>query len=354
MSSERVVEIRPRTVATTFAVLVGLAVAIWVVYLAHRVIVWIIVALFLALALNPAVESLQKRLRGSRPAAVAIVYALGLLGVVGLAIGFVPVLIDQVQGFIDSVPGYVRDLTHGRGSLGWLERDYDVVERVEKAVKGGDAESILGGAGTALSITKGILTVLVATITIAFLTLFMLLEGPTWTERIYGLVPERSQDRWRALGRRLYEIIGGYVSGNLLISLVAGTATTLVLLALGVPYALALGLLVAILDLIPLAGAMIAAVIVTLVALTVSVPTGLFVLGFCFLYQQLENHLLQPLVYGRTVQISPLLALVAVLIGAEVGGVLGALGGIPIAASIQAILMDWREHRRRDHEAILA
>jgi predicted PurR-regulated permease PerM len=173
----------------------------------------------------------------------------------------------------------------------------------------------------------------------------MLLEGPSWVEQAYALAPPDSQPRWRALGHELYRIIGGYVSGNLLISLIAGTAATLVMLALDVPFALALGLVVAILDLIPLAGATLGAVIVTLVALTVSVTTGIVVLAFFVIYQQLENHLLQPLVYGRTVQISPLFALISVLIGAEVAGVIGALGAIPIAASLRAILIDWRKHR---------
>ena len=110
---------------------------------------------------------------------------------------------------------------------------------------------------------------------------------------------------------------------------------------------MALGLLVAILDLIPLAGATIAAIIVVLVALAASGTTAAIVVGIFFLlYQQLENHLIQPLVYGRTVQLSPLAVLIAVLVGAEVAGVLGALGAIPIAGALQVVIVDWRRHRR--------
>ena len=109
----------------------------------------------------------------------------------------------------------------------------------------GGATKVLGLTGTAISITKSVISLVVATITITFLTFFMLLEGPAWMERFYGLMPERSQPRWRRVGHDVYRTVGGYVTGNLLISLIAGTLTTVVLLALGVPFAVALGVIVA-------------------------------------------------------------------------------------------------------------
>jgi predicted PurR-regulated permease PerM len=178
------------------------------------------------------------------------------------------------------------------------------------------------------------------------MTFFMLLEGPTWVDRAYGLVPPDQEERWRRVGYRIYQTVGGYFTGNLLISFVAATASTVVLLIMGVPFPFALGLLVFILDLIPLAGATIAAVILVLVALSHSTAAAIVVGVFFVLYQQLENHLLQPLVYGRTVQLSPLIVLIAVLIGAEVAGVLGALGAIPVAGAFQVILQDWLAHKR--------
>ena len=136
------------------------------------------------------------------------------------------------------------------------------------------------------------------------------------------------------------------MTGNLLISLIAGTLTTVVLLALGVPFAVALGVIVAILDLIPLAGATIAAIIIGTVAFLHSVTAGIVVVVFFIVYQQIENHFLQPVVYGRTVQLSPLAVLIAVLIGAELAGILGALGAIPVAGAIQVILLDWQRGKR--------
>ena len=205
---------------------------------------------------------------------------------------------------------------------------------------------ITNSPGAAISITKSVISLVVATITIAFLTFFMLLEGPTWMDRIFGLLPEPSRPRWRKVGYDVYRTVGGYVTGNLVISLVAGTLTTVVLLAVGVPFAVALGVIVALLDLIPLAGATIAGVIIGTVAFLHSITAGIVVVVFFVVYQQLENHFLQPVVYSRTVQLSPLVVLVAVLVGAKLAGILGALGAIPVAGAIQVLLIDWHQHRR--------
>ena len=115
---------------------------------------------------------------------------------------------------------------------------------------------------------------------------------------------------------------------------------------MGVPYAVALGLLVAVLDLIPLAGATVAGVIVAVVAFLHSIPAGIVAVTFFVVYQQIENHFLQPVIYGRTVQLSPLVVLVSVLVGAELAGILGALAAIPVAGSIQVIVRDQLAHRR--------
>jgi predicted PurR-regulated permease PerM len=353
MSAERVVSFRPRTVLIVAGMLLGIAIALWVVWIARRVVVWTLVSLFLALALNPAVDALQRRGIGRRGIAVTVVYVVVVLIIAGLGALIVPTLVQQVNDLVDAAPGYVNDLTAGRGPLGFLETKYHVVERVTEAVRGNGSGRLAGGASAALDVARSVVTFVVAVVTITFMTFFMLLEGPAWLERLLGLLPERSRPRWQAVGRDVYRTVGGYVTGNLLISLIAGVATTVVLLALGVPFALALGLLVAILDLIPLAGATLAAIIVTLVALTESVTVALVVLAFFVVYQQIENHLLQPLVYGRTVQLSPLAILIAVLVGAEVAGVIGALCAIPVAGTIQILIVDWQRERRERSAARL-
>ena len=343
---ERLVRFRPRAILVVLGIILAGVVMIEIVQAAQGILIWIFIAIFLALALNPAVEWLQQHGVARRGLAVAIVFVAAIAAIAALGATLIPTLVSQVNDFVDAVPGYVEDLTAGRGRLGFLEREYQITERVREALSGGGASKLLGVSGTALAVTKGVVTAVVATLTIAFLTLFMLLEGPAWVERLYGILPEEKQPRWRKVGHDIYRTIGGYVTGNLTISLIAGVVSTAVLLAVGVPYAVALGLLVAILDLIPLAGATIAAILVTTVAFLDATTSGVIVLIFFIIYQQLENHVLQPIVYGRTVQLSPLAVLIAVLIGAELAGVIGALAAIPVAGAFQAILVDWLQHRR--------
>jgi predicted PurR-regulated permease PerM len=343
---ERVVDFRPRTIFRVLAIVLFVALVLEVVWISRGVLTWVLIALFLALALNPLVGFFERRAKLKRGLAIAATYVVVLLAIVGIGATFVPKLVNEVNGFVDATPGYVQDLTKGRGRLGFLERKYQVVEKVQKEVnKPGGTKRLLGLSGTAVAVTKGVVTAIAATVTIVFMTFFMLLEGGAWMERFYGLMPERSQPRWRAIGHDVYRTVGGYVTGNLLISLIAGTLTTIVLLAVGVPYAVALGVIVAILDLIPLAGATIAAIIIGTVAFLHTVTAGIVVVIFFLIYQQVENHFLQPVIYGRTVQLSPLAVLISVLIGAKLAGILGALGAIPVAGAIQVILIDWQRNR---------
>ena len=343
---ERYVSFPARTVFTVFAIVLSVAAVLEVLWISRHVLSWIFISLFLAMALNPAVEWLQRHHVHRRGLAVGVTYLGVAIAVALLGYSFVPTLVHQVNHFVDKLPDYVDDLTSGRGRLGFLETKYHVVEKVREQVHKGGASRILGLSGTALAVTKGVINIVVGTITIVFLTFFMLLEGPRWVERVYGLLPYESQPRWRKVGHDIYRTVGGYVTGNLLISLIAGISSTLVLLIMGVPYAVALGLIVAFLDLIPLAGATLAAIIVAAVAFLHSIVAGIVVIVFFVVYQQIENHLLQPIVYGRTVQLSPLAVLVSVLIGAELAGILGALAAIPVAGAIQVVVVDWNRHRR--------
>jgi len=345
MIPERLVRFRLHTILALLATIIAVAVTLEVLWIARHVLTWVLISVFLALALNPGVEWLQRHGIRSRGWAAAIAYLLALAFFVGIGFTFVPTLVGQVDDFVHKLPSYVHDITHGRGRLGFLETKYHLQERVRHAIKTGGAKKALGLSGVAISLAKGIITIVVATITISFMTFFMLLEGPTWVDRFYSLLPERSRPRWRKVGHDIYRTVGGYVTGNLLISVIAGVLTTLVLLVMGVPYAVALGLIVAILDLIPLAGATMAAILIGLVAFIHSIPAGIVVVAFFILYQQFENHVLQPVIYGRTVQLSPLAVLISILIGAELAGILGALAAIPVAGSIQVLLLDWRAHR---------
>lgn len=346
MGRDRVVRFSLRTVIAVIAVVIAAWAALSLLSITRQVITWLLVALFFAMALNPAVDWFMRHGIKRRGQAVGLTFALALLGIAAIGYAFIPTLVNQVNDFVHAVPGYVDDLTKGKGKFGFLETKYQIVEKIREQIDKGGASKVLGLTGAALSITKSVVSLVLATITIAFLTFFMLLEGPVWVERFYGLMPEGSRQRWRKVGYDIYRTVGGYVTGNLAISLIAGTLTTIVLLALGVPFAVALGVIVAILDLIPLAGATIAGVIISTVAFIHSITAGIIVVVFFVVYQQIENHFLQPVIYSRTVQLSPLIVLVAILIGAKVAGILGALGAIPVAGAIQVLVIDWQQHRK--------
>ena len=345
MAGEQVVGFRGRTILKTIAIVVAVGVMLWLIWTARGVITWVLIAAFLAMAVNPLVDRLQNRVGMARGWAAAIVYVavLAVIGAIGYS--FIPTLVTQVNDFADAVPGYIKNLTEGRGKFGFLETKYHIVERVKEQVSAGGAGKVFGLSGIALTVTKSIFSTVAAIVTITFLTFFMILEGPKWMERVYGLLPEESQPRWRKVGTDIYHTVGGYVSGNLLISLIAGVASFVVLYALSVPYAVALALIVALLDLIPLAGATIAAIVVCTVGFLHSTTAGIVLAIFFIIYQQLENHFLQPVIYGRTVRLSPLAVLVAVLVGAELAGVIGALGAIPVAGAIQVLIIDARDAR---------
>jgi predicted PurR-regulated permease PerM len=344
---ERLVHFRAKSVLLVIGLLVAAFITLKILWISRHVLSWVFIAVFLALALNPAVDRLERRF-GRRGAATGVVsiatlVAIGLIGWL-----FIPTLVDQVNNFAHKVPDYIDDLTKGRGRLGFLETKYHLVDKARKALREGGASKLFGLSGTALAVAAGVVNAVLATVTIAFMTFFMLLEGPNWIDRFFSLLQPDSRRRWHAVGHDIYRTVGGYVSGNLLISLIAGGLTSIVLSIMGVPYSIALGLIVAILDLIPLAGATIAAIIVGAVAFLHSVPAGIVVIVFFIVYQQVENHILQPVVYGRTVQLSPLAVLISVLIGAELAGVLGALAAIPVAGSLQVVFLDWLRHRRAE------
>jgi predicted PurR-regulated permease PerM len=344
-AEERIVYFRPRAILVVLGIILAATAIIAFLFLAWHVITWILIALFLSLALNPAVEFFQRR-GLPRGVASVIVFLLALIGLGGLGALLIPPLVDQIEEFVAAVPDFVEDLTAGRGPLGFLQDEYQIVDKIRDAIEEQGAGGVLGITNATVAIARGVVSFVVGVVTIAFLTIFMLLEGPKLLTRFRDSLPEHLKPRWDRVGGDIYRTVGGYVGGNLLISLIAGVGAAIVLFVVGSEYAIALAVVVAILDLIPLAGATLAAIIVSTVAfIELGWVRAVIVIGFFVLYQQLENHILQPIIYGRTVQLSPLTVLIAILIGAELVGILGALAAIPVAGIIQAIgreIIRWR------------
>ncbi len=350
-SEERIVAFRPRTILAGLAIVLSVVVALGFVILAQAGLTLIAIALFLALALNPAVEFFQRRgLR--RGQAVAAVYLLAVVVLALLALVFLPPLVTQITNFVNALPDLVGDLTKGEGPFGFLERKYHVVEEVRKATsKPGNGVT---AADPALGIVKGVATTFVGLVIIAFLTLFMLLEGPEWRRRLVELIPERHRAPAERIGAGVYRSVGGFMTGNLLASLLAGVFATVILLIVGVPYAIPLGLFAAILELIPYLGPVVVTVLLTLVALTVGPVPGLVVFGLLLVYHMIEGHSIRPLIYGRSLELSALAVLIAILLGTEVAGILGALAAIPIAGSIQVIISELISLRKSRRSAFIA
>jgi predicted PurR-regulated permease PerM len=341
-----VVTVRPRTILLVLAIAILVGLVLVLVYLAWHVVTWILIAILLAAALNPAVEALERR-GLSRVRAATVVFAVALVVVTGLGFLVIPPLVSQATDFVDAVPKYVDDLTAGRGPLGFLQERYRIVDRIQGAVDKQGAAGVVGLSGPVLGVVQGIVAAVAGVITIIFLTYFMLLEGPRTIAGVLALLPGSTRARCERVGQDIYRTLSGYVTGNLLISFIAGTFAAVVLLAVGSDYAIALGLLVAVFDLIPLAGATLGTIIVAVVVvIELDWIRCLIVVGLLIAYQQVENNFLQPLVYKRMVQLSPLAILCSVLVGAELAGIFGALLAIPIAGSLLAVGRELLAYRR--------
>jgi predicted PurR-regulated permease PerM len=249
---DHVITIRTRTVLKVAMLLLAVVAFVWLVRRAEQVLVWTLVSLLLAMALNPAVDAFQRIGMHRRGVAAALVFLIVATVVTGIGALVVPTLVQQISDFVDELPRYVRDLTAGHGPFGFLETKYHVVERVQEAVEGdGNAASIAGSANAALDVTRSVATFVIAVLTITFMTIFMVLEGPRWITATIELLPPARQPEAREIADEIYQLVGRYVSGNLLISLIAGISSGIVIWLAGVPYAVALGLLVGLLIVLP-------------------------------------------------------------------------------------------------------
>jgi predicted PurR-regulated permease PerM len=338
--------ISARNIVRIVLVIVAVAIILYLLWLLRKPISWLLISIFLAVALSPPVNRLARRMR--RGFAITIVY-LGLLLVPILLIALiVPPLINEANTFADNVPQYADDVTkfvEDNESLRELNKDYDITTKLEDEAE--KLPSRLGGAaGTLRDIGFGIVNSLFAGITILVLTAFLLSNGRGWTDAFIASRPAEQRERLRRARNNMASAVGGYVAGALTIALIAGAATYIVLTILGVPFSGPLAVIAGLFSLIPLVGATIAAVLIGIVTLFENFPTATIVwVIWAIVYQQLENHLIQPQIQKRTVKVHPFITIVAVLFGGTLLGVMGAIVAIPIAASIQILLREYVDLR---------
>jgi predicted PurR-regulated permease PerM len=333
-----------RTTVRVIMTAVAVVAVLYFLYLIRQVLGAIFIAIFIAVALAPVVEFLARR-KVPRSLAIVLAYVALLGSVFGLGLLVVPPIVSGVNGFVDDVPGYVEDLRDSK-TFAKYDDKYDITPKLKEQAQKLPAH-LTDAASGLQAVTVGVFGAILQLVTILVMAFFMLKDGRRaigWGIRELG--PERGKRAERILAD-VYRAVGGYVAGNLMISLVAGVSSYIVMKIVGIPFAVPLAVMIAFLDLIPLVGSTIGGAIVAIVAAVVGFPEKLIIwLIFLVVYQQVENNLLQPVVYKRTVQIHPLLVIVAVLIGGSLLGVLGALLSIPIAATVQIIVKDWWGYRR--------
>jgi predicted PurR-regulated permease PerM len=316
---------------------------------------WLVISLFLAAVLNPVVNWLQRRHRLiKRPLAIALTYLgvlVALLFVVGI---FLPLLVDQINGFIKFVKTaaqapegptqYIRGLAKQNGFGGLLQRFDAQLADLRKQL--GDLVGNLFSASGQIAVSAA--GFLAALATVLTLTFFLILGSERYVNAGVGLFAERHQPVVRRILEQAAGAVSGYISGNLAISVICGVTTFVVLLILGMPYPAPLALLVALLDLIPLVGATLGGALLVIVGLFVEPWKAVVLLIFVLVYQQVESNLLQPLVYSQAVQLNGLVILIALLVGGQLLGIPGALLAIPVAEIIRIVITEVGAYRRAE------
>ena len=339
-----------RTILTTVAVVAATYLAAKLIYRIRDIVLVVLVAGFVAVLLNPIVVLLQRRLFPRRGAAVAIVTLLAVLVFIGLAVAFGYPLVNGITHLADALPNYVASAEHGRDWYGRLVTKYHIQSWVQrnspKLASYGQALS-----KPALTIGKGALSLVVELATMFILVLLLLLEAPKMRRALLGQMrPSRAAEVTR-VAADVNRAVTGYMLGNALTSLIAGVVVFVSLMIVGVPYPLLWGLWVALVDFLPMIGGALAGIPTVLFAFTHSLTAGIATLVVFLVYTQVENHILNPVIMSKTVRISPLLVLIAVLVGASLGslvdglfgGFVAALLAIPAAGALQVLVRElWR------------
>jgi predicted PurR-regulated permease PerM len=301
------------------------------------VLMLVVVSLFLACGLNPAVEFLERR-GVRRPWAVLIVIINVIVALMLFLVAIVPVISDQVQSLTDNVPGWLDELQRNR-QIEKLNEEYDVIDRVRDYVANGDFLS--GLFGGVLGFGLRVLSALFNAFIIVVLTLYFLSSLELTKNAFYRLAPASRRDRVRKLGDRVISNVGGYVSGAFVVAMCAGISSLVFLFAVGLgKYAVALAFVVAVLDVIPMIGATLGAIIVTAIAFATDIKIGIACVIFYIIYQQVENYVIYPRVMKRSVDVPGSVVVIAALVGTALLGIVGALLAIPTAAALLLIMRE--------------
>jgi predicted PurR-regulated permease PerM len=319
----------------------------------RSIVLWVLIGVILAIALEPAVGWLERH-RFNRVLASLLVSFATILLLIGAAVAIAWPVVRQSDTFSRALPHLVDSVFGAGGQLHYLEVKLHVIERLKSVSPGQVAHLVVGNQATIFSAVTKAASLLAATITILTIMVMMLIEGPRAWQAVLGVMVG-DERRWgERIGDNFLRATGGYVRGNLAISVVAGLASYVILKVMGVPYAETLAVLVAILDVVPLVGATIGAVVVCIIGFaTNGAVDGIVLVVFFVLYQQFENNVLQNLVYSKTLKLSPLVVFIAALMGAALAGIVGVLLAIPLASAAWVLARDLLALRTARREGLV-
>lgn len=336
-----------RTIIATVGVVTATYLLLVVILAVSRIITWVVIAAFFAVVLAPLVNRVEARVGGRRTVATTVVVVSTLAGLVGLTLLFVMPVRTQLVNIITDLPGAVHDAAQGKGPIGRLVHRLHIESYVQ------DNEAALARAATRLSespfqAAQVVFEIVFGFLTVTLLTFLFLSQSKAIAEATQSMIPMRRRASASRIASGAVGAVSGYVVGNLLISLIAGTAAFICLVALGVPSPVVLAIWVAFADLIPLIGATLGAAACVVAAYLHSPTAGLLALIFFVIYQQVENSVLYQWIMSRRVNVNPVGILLSVLLAVELFGFLGALLAVPVSGALQSVALAIRQERRRE------
>ncbi len=337
------VNVSNRTVVRVLVIVICAFILLLAVKRAAHAIELILAALSLSLALNGPVHWVAKHIPGRKNGSRAIATAVSVLIVVILLGTFIALittpLTKQTDKFIKAVPTLVKEVRQQNSSLGKIVRKYNLEGEVNSLSK--QLSSHLHNVtGSALSLAGSFASSVFSVLVILVLTFMMLVEGQRWQKRFEELIPSEHRAHIDLVARDMYKVIRGYVNGQVLLALIATVLITPMLLILHISYPFALMVVVFICGLIPLVGHTIGAILITIVALFHSTLAAVIILAYYILYQQVENYVVQPRIQSNATNLSPLMVIIAILVGVSFGGLLGGLIAIPVAGCLRVLVVD--------------
>lgn len=324
-------------------------VLLYAVSLASHALTLILIAIFLTLAVNTPVHRLAQALpgkkRGSRTMATTISFAVVVLLLAGFVASIAPPLVRQTSSFIAVAPNLIEDVNNQNSSLGRFVRNNHLEDEIDKFA-GQLSERLNNIGGKAFTTLSRITSSMFSVLTVLVLTFMMLIEGPAWLNVFRRLIPDEKEAHASKLAGQMYEVVRGFVNGQVLLAGLAALLIAIPLFILNISYPIALMVIVFICGLIPLVGHIIGAIIVSTIALFHSPLAAIIVLIYYFAYQQIENYAIQPKIQANKTNLSPLLVFVSVIIGVSFSGLLGGLLAIPIAGCLKILVLDFLKRKQ--------